>query len=67
MILTQATGSKTQEMRRVRHEQRRGAWRLAKKLKNTQDQLVLMQVGYRVGCAMLCLMLMRLRKKSLHE
>jgi len=54
-------------MRRVRHEQRRGAWRLAKKLKNTQDQLVLMQVGYRVGCAMLCLMLMRLRKKSLHE
>jgi len=33
-----------QELRRLRHEQRRGQWRLAKKLKNMQDQLVLMQV-----------------------
>ncbi|KAF5829342.1 hypothetical protein DUNSADRAFT_16202 [Dunaliella salina] len=37
------TGMLMQELRRIRHEQRRGQWRLAKKLKNTHNQLALMQ------------------------
>lgn len=35
-----------QELKRLRHEQRRSAWRLAKKLKNAQEQLALVQVGH---------------------